>query len=160
MAFYWYILECPVIGSFTLVAARESLLCSLQKSFCSKPYTYSLEMILSVGQKCFWVKVTKSRNLTFAFKKYEKTLWLQMLARFYSAHKQQVWERNAAVSITVKWTAKTSAMPIVTPITVDIFETEIEEFYVLIQSTKMFNVKMQLLFKIIKPLNKLVLQTW
>ena len=55
------------------------------------------------------------------------------------AYKQQVWRRTAAVSISVKGLAKTLAMPSVTPITVAILETEIKEFYVLIQSTKMFN---------------------
>ena len=53
-------------------------------------------------------------------------------------NKQQVWERNAAISVGVKGTAKT-AMPSITSITVDIFETEITEFYVLMQSTQIFN---------------------
>ena len=43
---------------------------------------------------------------------------------------------------------KTSTMPTVTCITVDIFESEIKEFYVYIQSTKMFNkYEIQLHFK-------------
>ena len=50
----------------------------------------------------------------------------------------------------MKRTAKTSAMPNVTPITDDIFDIEIKKVYVLIQSTKMFNKeKMQLRSKII-----------
>ena len=56
-----------------------------------------------------------------------------------SAYEKQFCKRNAAVSINVKGTAKTSAMPSVTSITIDIFETKIEKFYVLIQPTKMYN---------------------
>ena len=62
-----------------------------------------------------------------------------MNARLLSrAYKQQVWERNAAISMSVEGTAKT-AMPSITPITFNIFATEIEEFYVLVQSTQIFN---------------------
>ena len=51
----------------------------------------------------------------------------------------QIWMKNATVTISVKETAKTLAMPSVTPMTVDIYETEIKEFYVHIQSTKIFS---------------------
>ena len=61
-----------------------------------------------------------------------------MLACWCRAYKQQVWERNAAISISVEETAKT-AMANITPITFDIFATEIKEFYELIQSTQIFN---------------------
>ena len=52
--------------------------------------------------------------------------------------------------------AYTSAMPSVTLITdVDIFETEIKEFYVFIKYSKMFNEqKMQLRFKVIYNLRE------
>ena len=62
-----------------------------------------------------------------------------MHARCYSAYKQEAWEENAAVSVSMKGAARTLAMPSVMPITVDIFKTEIKEFYVLIQSRKIFD---------------------
>ena len=76
--------------------------------------------------------VVKCRNHWTKFYR----LW--MLARWCRAYKQQVWERNAAISISVEGTAKT-ATPSITSVTVDIFETEIIEFYVLMQSTRIFN---------------------
>ena len=36
-------------------------------SLSSKSYTHGLEMFLLVGENFFWVKVTKSRNLTFKY---------------------------------------------------------------------------------------------
>ena len=39
------------------------------KNLLSETPRNDLEMILSVGEKSFWVKVTKSRNRTFALKK-------------------------------------------------------------------------------------------
>ena len=68
-------------------------------------------MIMSVGEKFFWVEVSNSRNRTFAFKKYgnvddvsvEREIWMHSIldSRISNANALESWDKKRGKSFLV-----------------------------------------------------------
>ena len=68
-------------------------------------------MILFVGEKLFWVKVSQSRNRTFAFKKYgnvddikvERAIWMHSALEFRisNGNALEFWDKKQGKSFLV-----------------------------------------------------------